>query len=116
MVPESPNPLPMENNDNYKLLQCALRMEQLILKLTEKPDRCTRCPLEVSLPPVPCEPVAEKTVYRSAAYAVERVGVSASTLLRCQQRGEIAVAKTHKKKKYYLDSDVERLRKSYRDR
>jgi len=68
------------------------------------------------LEPVPSIPVEEKTIYRSAAYTMERVGISESTLLRCQQRGEITVAMKDKKKKYYLDADVERLRKSYRDR
>ena len=54
-----------------------------------------------------------ETEYLTAKQAWKRVGISESTLLRCQQRGEITVAKIEKKKKYYRDRDVERLRKEY---
>lgn len=53
-------------------------------------------------------------VYRNAKYTRNRVCISESTLLRCQRRGEITVAKRTKGKRYFLDSDVERLRNSYR--
>lgn len=52
-------------------------------------------------------------VYRDAEYTRNRVCISESTLLRCQRRGEIAVALRTKGKKYFLDSDVERLRDGY---
>lgn len=55
-----------------------------------------------------------ETVYLDAEKACDRIGISDSTLLRCQRRGEIAVAKTHKGKKYFRKRDVERLRKDYR--
>ncbi|MFC7524202.1 hypothetical protein ACFQRK_09630 [Parapedobacter sp. GCM10030251] len=51
--------------------------------------------------------------YLTAKETWERVGISESTLLRCQQRGEIAVAKVKKRKKYFRDCDVERLRREY---
>ncbi|SEL88878.1 hypothetical protein [Parapedobacter koreensis] len=53
------------------------------------------------------------TVYRSAEYTLDRVGISESTLLRCQRRGEIRVAKVIRGKKYFRDEDVERLRREY---
>ncbi|MFC7526866.1 hypothetical protein ACFQRK_23115 [Parapedobacter sp. GCM10030251] len=52
-------------------------------------------------------------VYRDTEYTCDRVCISESTLLRCQRRGEITVATRAKRKKYFLDSDVERLRKEY---
>lgn len=55
-----------------------------------------------------------ETVYLDAEKTCDRIGISESTLLRCQRRGEIAVAKTHKGKKYFRKRDVERLRKEYR--
>lgn len=55
-----------------------------------------------------------ETVYLDAKKACDRIGISDSTLLRCQRSGEIAVAKTHKRKKYFRKRDVERLRKAYR--
>lgn len=55
----------------------------------------------------------EETVYRDAAYTMDRVGISKSTLLRCQNQGEIRVAKIVNRKKLYRDQDVERLRKTY---
>jgi len=54
-----------------------------------------------------------ETKYLTAEQTMERVGISESTLLRCQHRGEITVAKVEKRKKYFRDSDVERLRKEY---
>ncbi len=51
--------------------------------------------------------------YRDARYVMDRVGISESTLLRCQQNGHITVAKTIKNRKYYRDKDVERLRNIY---
>ncbi|MFC3198133.1 hypothetical protein ACFOET_10975 [Parapedobacter deserti] len=55
-----------------------------------------------------------ETAYLDAAQTMDRVGISARTLMRCQQRGEIAVAKIKNRKKYFRDSDVERLRREYR--
>jgi hypothetical protein len=55
----------------------------------------------------------EETVYRDAVYAQNRVGISDSTLLRCQRKGMIKVAKVERCKKYFLDRDVERLRREY---
>jgi len=54
-----------------------------------------------------------ETQYLTAKQAEERVGISESTLLRCQRRGEIEVAKVEKRKKYFRDRDVERLRREY---
>ncbi len=54
-----------------------------------------------------------ETEYLTAEETWKRVGISESTLLRCQRRGEIAVAKVEKRKKYFRDSDVERLRRAY---
>lgn len=51
--------------------------------------------------------------YLTAKQTWQRVGISESTLLRCQQRGEITVAKIKKQKKYFRDRDVERLRQEY---
>ncbi|WP_134089102.1 hypothetical protein [Olivibacter sp. XZL3] len=56
---------------------------------------------------------AEETVYRDAAYTMDRVGISKSTLLRCQNQGIIAVAKVLNKKKLFRDQDVEHLRNTY---
>ena len=54
--------------------------------------------------------------YFSAEQAMDRIGISQSTLLRCQHRGEITVAKFIERKKYFRDRDVERLRREYRGR
>ena len=54
-----------------------------------------------------------ETKYLTAKQTEKRVGISESTLLRCQQRGEIIVAKVEKRKKYFRDCDVERLRREY---
>jgi len=54
-----------------------------------------------------------ETKYLTAKQTEKRVGISESTLLRCQQRGEITVAKVDKRKKYFRDCDVERLRREY---
>ena len=61
-------------------------------------------------------PAAPNTdpVYRDTKYTCDRVCISESTLLRCQRRGEITVARRTKGKKYFLDSDVECLRSRYR--
>lgn len=55
----------------------------------------------------------EETIYRDATYTMDRVGISKSTLLRCQNQGEIRIAKIVNRKKLYRDQDVERLRKTY---
>jgi|SRR5690606_1191372 len=54
-----------------------------------------------------------ETVYLDAEAACDRVGISESTLLRCQHRGQIAVAKIKNRKKYFRSSDVERLKREY---
>ncbi|QNL51972.1 hypothetical protein H8S90_10560 [Olivibacter sp. SDN3] len=56
---------------------------------------------------------AEETIYRDAVYAIDRVGISESTLLRCQRKGMIKVAKLERGKKFFRDQDVERLRMQY---
>jgi len=56
---------------------------------------------------------AEETIYRDAAYVLDRVGISDSTLLRCQRKGQIRVAKIARGKKYFRNQDVERLRREY---
>lgn len=55
----------------------------------------------------------EETIYRDAVYAMDRVGISESTLLRCQHRGLIRVAKLERGKKFFHNQDVERLRTQY---
>lgn len=55
----------------------------------------------------------EETTYRDAKYTEDRVGISESTLLRCQHKGLISVAKKERGKKLFRDQDVERLRKEY---
>jgi len=55
----------------------------------------------------------QETEYLTAEQTMERVGISESTLLRCQHRGEITVAKIAHRKKYFRECDVERLRKEY---
>ena len=54
-----------------------------------------------------------ETVYLDAEEACSRAGISESTMLRCQRRGEIAVAMRRKGKKYFRERDVERLRREY---
>jgi len=54
-----------------------------------------------------------ETEYLTAEETWKRVGISESTLLRCQRRGEITVAKIVHRKKYFRDYDVERLRREY---
>lgn len=56
---------------------------------------------------------AEETVYRDAVYVMDRVGISDSTLLRCQRKGQIRIAKLLRGKKLFRDQDVERLRREY---
>lgn len=54
-----------------------------------------------------------ETVYLNAAEACDFIGISESTLLRCQRREEIVVAKMYKGKKYFRKRDAERLRREY---
>jgi len=97
------------------MLERLERCEAYLVSIDEKLGVIADCCLKL----VPDHPV-EKTpvpdpepVLRDAEYTRNRVGISDSTLLRCQQRGEIEVAKRAKSRKYFLDKDVERLRKSY---
>ncbi|WP_157278817.1 MerR family transcriptional regulator [Olivibacter sitiensis] len=46
---------------------------------------------------------------------MDRVGISESTLLRCQRKGLIRVAKMENGKKLFRNEDVENLRKVYRN-
>lgn len=55
----------------------------------------------------------DEAVYRDAAYVMERVGISRSTLLREQKKGNITVADIRNRRRLYLDNDVELLRKKY---
>jgi hypothetical protein len=54
-----------------------------------------------------------ETEYLTAKQTIDRVGISGRTLLRCQQRGEITVAKIKNRKNYFRHRDVERLRREY---
>ena len=44
----------------------------------------------------------QETIYRDAVYAQNRVGISDSTLLRCQRKGMIKVAKGRTVQKIFL--------------
>lgn len=98
------------------MLEQLERCEAYLVSIDEKLGVIADCCLKLvpdypaGTPPVP-DP---EPVLRDAEYTRNRVGISESTLLRCQQRGEIEVAKRAKGKKYFRDEDVERLRKSYR--
>lgn len=98
------------------MLEQLERCEAYLASIDGKLGVIADCCLKLSqIHPVETPPVPDpEPVLRDAGYARERVGISDSTLLRCQQRGEIEVAKRAKGKKYFLDADVERLRKSYR--
>ncbi|GEM_PF-3500933 len=55
-----------------------------------------------------------KPLLRDASYTRKRLGVSARSLLRFQQCGDLPVSERVKGKKYYLDEDVERFFRKYR--
>jgi len=95
-----------------QLERCEAHLASIDGKLGMIADCCLKLLQDhpAGTPPVP-DP---EPVLRDAGYTCERVSISDSTLLRCQQRGEIEVAKRAKGKKYFRDEDVERLRKSYR--
>ncbi|MBE8722032.1 MerR family transcriptional regulator [Sphingobacterium pedocola] len=81
-------------------------------ELLEKLEECLSTSREIR--EMLREKKAEAIIYRDAAYAIERVGISKSTLLREQNKGNIAVAKEGRGgKKYYTDAAVERLRNLY---
>jgi len=56
---------------------------------------------------------AVETVYRDAEYAMEFIGISESTLARHQRKGDLAVAKMDKGKRYFRQQDLERFKKEY---
>ncbi len=56
---------------------------------------------------------AENVLLRDAEYVKSHVGISTETLYRLQRDGYIC-AKRERNKRYYRDTDVERLRRSYR--
>lgn len=56
----------------------------------------------------------EQVVLRDADYVRSYVGISTETLYRLQRDGYICVARRERNKRYYRDSDVERLRQRYR--
>jgi len=95
----------------YRIRLAVENVGQLMEKLVALQVDDRRCCRAVALP---AQPTGSEPVYRDADYTCDRVGISDSTLLRCQQRGEIRVAKRTKGKKYFLDSEVEHLRNSYR--
>lgn len=55
----------------------------------------------------------EETIYRDANYVVDRVGISLSTLLREQNKGNIQVAKIINRRRLFRDEDVEKFRAIY---
>jgi hypothetical protein len=56
----------------------------------------------------------ESIILRDAEYVKSYVGISTETLYRLQRDGYICVAKRDRNKRFYRDTDVERLRLSYR--
>lgn len=56
----------------------------------------------------------ESVILRDAEYVKSYVGISTETLYRLQRDGYICVAKRERNKRFYRDTDVERLRLSYR--
>jgi len=56
----------------------------------------------------------ESVILRDAEYVKSYVGISTETLYRLQRDGYICVAKRDRNKRFYRDTDVERLRLSYR--
>lgn len=57
---------------------------------------------------------SENVLLRDAEYVKSHVGISTETLFRLQRDGYICIAKRERNKRYYRDTDVERLRRSYR--
>lgn len=54
-----------------------------------------------------------ETVYRDAKYAMEFIGISESTLARHQRKGQLAVAKIDRGKRYFRQQDLERFKREY---
>lgn len=58
--------------------------------------------------------ISQDVTLRDAEYVKAYVGISTSTLYRSERIGEIRPAKKDKKKRWYLDSEVERFYIGYR--
>lgn len=59
------------------------------------------------------EASSENETLRDAEYVKNYVGISISTLYRCERMGQIKVAKKEKKKRWYLNCEVERFYNRY---
>lgn len=57
---------------------------------------------------------APEPVLRDNGYVMDRIGISERTVRRFIQKGELKIHKTINKVNYYLDEDVESLRRRYR--
>ncbi|PRD45539.1 helix-turn-helix domain-containing protein [Sphingobacterium haloxyli] len=57
--------------------------------------------------------VEQETIYRDAEYAMEFIGISESTLARHQRKGQLAVAKIDRGKRYFRQQDLERFKREY---
>lgn len=53
-------------------------------------------------------------ILRDNSYVMDRVGISERTVRRFIQKGELKIHETINKMNYYLDEDVESLRRRYR--
>ena len=53
-------------------------------------------------------------ILRDNSYVMDRIGISERTVRRLIQKGELNIHKTVNKMNYYLDEDVESLRRRYR--
>jgi len=100
----------MRNND--QLLQCALRIEQLVRQLADKPNRCLHCRHEVSLAPdVPAlsDTAAEMCTYYSQPAAAKFLERSEKQVYRYRVKGELPFSYDEQDCVRYAEADLERL-------
>lgn len=99
----------MKNDD--KLLQCALRIEQLVRRLTDRPERCRHCLLEVSWMPDPPSPSVASAVTKAFnhAEAAHFLGKSKRQVYRYRLDGRLPFMRDNSGQYYYEKADLEQL-------
>lgn len=99
--------------NNVQLLQCALRIEQLVRQLADKPNRCLHCKHEVSLPqaePTLAELAANvQHIYYSQPAAAEFLDRSEKQVYRYRLDGKLPFSYDDQDCIRYAEADLEVL-------
>ncbi|MEC3879742.1 helix-turn-helix domain-containing protein [Parapedobacter sp. 10938] len=99
-------------NMNEQLLQCALRIEQLMRQLADKPNRCLHCRHEVSLaPPVPSlsELATKAHTFYSQPAAADFLERSEKQVYRYRVDGDLPISHDDQGCIRYAEADLEVL-------